>query len=401
MGIVKDFVQKLNPSQPSIAQAEGDEVWSTNINTLPYSRAYEVLEVVNRGVNMIVDDLSEVSIDVGNKITVSSALIGIRAKKLHSLLNVEPNPYQDVGAFRRELTIDLLLDGNAFIYYDGAYLYHLPAANVKIIPDARTFVKAYKYENVTYNPEEIIHIKENSLSSLYRGESRLKAARRSINIIYKMQDFQDNFFANNAVPGLILKTPNTLSQKIKDRLTASWAQKYNPRSGGRRPLILDGGLEVDLLSNVNFKDLDFSSSLAEHEDRILKALGVPPILLDGGNNANIRPNHRLYYLETIVPLIGKITKGLERFFGYDLKPVTQDVIALRPEAKDQADYYSKLVAMGILSRNEVRDALRFTEHDAEFADDLVLPANIAGSAAGQSSSNDGQSSEGKPGESSD
>ena len=35
-------------------------------------------------------------------------------------------------------------------------------------------------------------------------------------------------------------------------------------------------------------------------------MGVPPILMDGGNNANIRPNHRLYYLETVLPIVKKI-----------------------------------------------------------------------------------------------
>ena len=45
-------------------------------------------------------------------------------------------------------------------------------------------------------------------------------------------------------------------------------------------------------------------------------MGVPPILLDGGNNANIRPNHRLYYLETILPIVRKIGYAFERYFGF-------------------------------------------------------------------------------------
>ena len=43
-----------------------------------------------------------------------------------------------------------------------------------------------------------------------------------------------------------------------------------------------------------------------NEKIILKALGIPPILMDSGNNANIRPNMRLYYLETILPIVRKI-----------------------------------------------------------------------------------------------
>ena len=111
-----------------------------------------------------------------------------------------------------------------------------------------------------------------------------------------MRDFQDNFFRNGAVPGLVLKSPNTLSEKIKERMIQSWTLRYRPDSGGRRPLILDGGLEIDSYSTTNFKELDFQNAILEHEKVILKSLGVPPILLDSGNNANLRPNMRLYYL---------------------------------------------------------------------------------------------------------
>ena len=54
--------------------------------------------------------------------------------------------------------------------------------------------------------------------------------------------------------------------------------------------------------NVNFKELDFQTSIEENEKIILKALGIPPIMMDSGNNANIRPNMRMYYLETILPI---------------------------------------------------------------------------------------------------
>jgi len=65
MGIFKDFVQKLNPAQPIIAAAQGEQGSLTS--TLPYERAFERLEVVNRGVNMIVDAASQIGIDVGDK----------------------------------------------------------------------------------------------------------------------------------------------------------------------------------------------------------------------------------------------------------------------------------------------------------------------------------------------
>ena len=194
-----------------------------------------------------------------------------------------------------------------------------------------------------------------------------------------MRKFQDNFFKNGAVPGLVLKSPNTLSEKIKERMIQSWSIRYRPDAGGRRPLILDGGLEIDSISNVNFKELDFQSSITENETIILKALGIPPILLDSGNNANIRPNMRMYYLETILPIVRKINYAYSRFFGYEIKEDVIDIPALQPELRDQSQYYSSLVNGGIITINEARTRLGFEALEGQ--DDVRVPANIAGSAA--------------------
>ena len=201
-------------------------------------------------------------------------------------------------------------------------------------------------------------------------------------LLGSMRNFQDNFFKNGAVPGLVLKSPNTLSEKIKERMLAAWRVRYNPNTGGRRPLILDGGLEIDNLNEVNFKDLDFQPSIAANEKIILTALGIPPLLLDSGNNANIRPNLRLYYLETILPIVRKINYAFERYFGFDLQEDVSNVPALQPELRDQAAYYQSLVNTGIITPNEAREAMRMEQ--LEGLDEVRIPANIAGSSANPS-----------------
>ena len=377
--------EKVNPSQFLIGREEGLNITSREVVT-NYRDAYEKLEVVNRAVNMVVDDVSEIPIDVGAKINgMNPVYKNVRKATVTRLLNVEPNPFQDINTFKRNLITDLLIDGNIFIYYDGANsaLYHLPAENVEIETDDKTYVRKYTYDGVVdYAPEEIIHVKENSFNSIYRGVPRLKPAYRTMLLMISMRNFQDNFFKNGAVPGLVLKSPNTLSEKIKERMLAAWRARYNPSTGGRRPLILDGGLEIDNLTEVNFKDLDFQAAIEANERIILQAIGVPPLLLDSGNNANIRPNHRLYYLETVLPIVRKVNFAFERFFGFDLVEDKSGVPAMQPELKDQAAYYSTLVNTGIISPNEAREHLRM--EPLEGHDDLRVPANIAGSAANPS-----------------
>ena len=378
LGIKRE--EKENPAQYVISRDQGITIDSRE-NVTNYRQAYEQLEVVNRAVNMIVDDSAEVPFDVGEKVQgISPIKKDVRRTRVDLLLNKEPNPFQDVSTFKRNLLIDLMIDGNIFVYFDGRHLYHLPAEHVTISSDENTYIEKFTYDHtIDYKPSEIIHIKENSFNSIYRGVPRLKPAFRTMQLLGSMRRFQDNFFKNGAVPGLVLKSPNTLSEKIKERMLQAWVARYNPQSGGRRPLFLDGGLEVENLSEVNFKNLDFQEAITNNEKIILEALGVPPILMDSGNNANIRPNHRLYYLETILPITNKIKYAFERYFGFKLDENIAGVPALQPELRDQASYFATLVNSGIMTPNEARGALRLEEISG--FDSPRVPANIAGSAA--------------------
>ena len=185
--------EKLNPIQPYLTERESSREF-----TQRYELYYEQLEIVNRGVNMIVDDVAEIPCRVMPRMMTDGIVKGVRRTRVERLINVEPNPYQDCSAFKRNLITDYLLDGNIFIYYDGAHLYHLPADGVTIHGDTRTFVEKYSYNDVDYSPSEIIHIKENSFHSIYRGTSRLKPAVRTMALIAAMKRFQDNFFKHGA-----------------------------------------------------------------------------------------------------------------------------------------------------------------------------------------------------------
>ena len=374
--VVEAEEEKLNPAQQYYDHA----TTPSREFTFKYEKAYEDIEIVNRGVNLIVDDTAEIKTSVGAQIPgLQSIVKGVKRSRVNLLLNKEPNPFQDISTFKRNLITDYLLDGNIFIYYDGVHLYHLPANKMNIHASKTSYIDKFTFnETVDYKPSEIIHIKDNSFYSIYRGISRLKPALRTMILMQNMRQFQDNFFKNGAVPGLVLKSPNTLSEKIKERMIQSWSLRYRPDSGGRRPLILDGGLEIDSFTNTNFKELDFQAAIHENEKIILKALGIPPIMLDSGNNANIRPNMRMYYLETVLPIVKKLHFGLERYFGFELKEDVTEVPALQPEMRDQSQYYTALVNGGIISPNEAREHLGFDP--VEGYNDLRVPANIAGSA---------------------
>lgn len=372
--------EKANPAQAIIAREQGSTVYTDA--SVSYLNAFDRLETVNRGVSLVVGGCSSLDYDIKDKV-IDGVVNNVRVKSLHNLLNFRPNPYQSIQDFRTAIFTDFILEGNIFIYYDGMFLYHLPAINVQVVPDPKAFVLKYTYNGTQdFKPEEIIHIRDLNSTSIYRGTSRLAAADRNIKILYKMQAFQEQFFENGAVAGIVLTTDNTLSQVAKDKTITQWIAKYSPKNGARRPMILDSGLKPNALSSATFQEMDFDNSIKTHDIKILKAIGVPPILLDGGNNANISPNLRLFYLETVVPILNKYVSAMERFFGYDISAITSNVSALQPELKDIATYHSTLVNAGILTPNEARVELRYDKVTG--ADEIRIPANIAGSAANPS-----------------
>ena len=200
--LIVESEEKLNPAQ----QYYDHKTESSRELVFRYERAYEDLEIVNRGVNLIVDDAAEIPTTVGPQIQgLQNVVKGIKRSKVSLLLNKEPNPFQDVSTFRRNLITDFILDGNIFIYFDGVHLYHLPASKMNIHASESTYIEKFTFnEQVDYGTSEIIHVKDNSFYSIYRGISRLKPALRTMQLMASMRQFQDNFFKNGAVPGLSL-----------------------------------------------------------------------------------------------------------------------------------------------------------------------------------------------------
>jgi HK97 family phage portal protein len=383
MGIIKDLAYTWKwRGQPGIQNLQG-EVQEASRNRWFYEKSYDNLEVVRRGTDMIVDAVAEIDVNIKNALPFDPihGKPRTRVKALFTVLNYRPNPSEDTNSYRRQLAMDLVLTGNCFQYWDGRDLYQLPSSLIEVHSDKKNKVAYYEYDGKTkFMPNEIIHTRDNDSKSIYTGTSRLRSTKHSIDILQEMLNFQEKFFSNGAVPGLIIQTPNILGQRIKRKLLEDWVRIYKPNSGGKRPMILDGDLKVNPLSQVKFSELDFAESVNSHEKKILKALGVPPILLDSGNNANLRPNIQLFYETTVLPLVAKIFSSYERFFAYDVEPEVVKVRALRPELKEAGQYFTGLVNGGIMTINEAREELRLEKSSEPHADELRIPQNIAGSA---------------------
>lgn len=378
------FSRKAMPHMPDTNHEQNHEADGGISNNL--YNAYDTYECVNRGVNLITDSCAAIPIDVGDPypeyVPVNFAR-KLAKNRLNNLLNIAPNPDQDRVEFFTGHITDLLLTGNSFTYFDGNYLYRLPALYVKVVAGQKNLISHYLYNpngvDIRFEPEEIIRVKEASATNPYIGTSRLTSALQSLDIITKMNTYQRNYFKNSTVLGVVLLSKNILGTTTKTRLKQTLSE-FNPSNGAKNAIVLDGDVQLQNISQQTNKDLDYDTSLKTREHRVLEALGVPPVILDTGSNTSIPANLKLFYITTVLPIMGKYVSAYERYFGIDLKLALADVPAMMPEARDRAASLQALVNTGILTRNEARNELRYINMVDEIADKLILPANIAGSA---------------------
>ncbi len=397
MGI-KSFIAdrlKLNPAQSVMKERE-----PTSRRTLfqPYtaSKAYKEVGILNRVVNMVIDAAAECAYEVGAQYTGLTTYGTIKQKTLNKLLNVQPNPFMDISTFRRLIVTDLLFEGCAYIHFDGSSLYHVPASGMEVKADAKKFINKFVFDGrIEYKVNEIIFIKDNAFdlgsTAQITGQSRIQPVLGSLTKAAKMQEFKEKFLDNGTVIGLILETDEILNKKLRERKQEELQLDYNPRTGKSTVLILDGGMKAKPYSQISsFKDLDFESDLTRYSKDVCVTLGVPQVLIDGGNNANIRPNVELLYYLTVVPMLNKLSSSVSFFFGFPVKPTLVDVAALTPDRDSEAKYITSLVNNGIMTGNEGRKELRLEPIDEEQMNKIRIPANVAGSATGVSGQEGGR-----------
>lgn len=388
MNITNWIVEKLNPSQPDIAANESDARRS-NVKPFTTRRAFQEMAIFNRSVNMLIDSAAEVAFDVKDSRRHTSYGSGIKGKTLTKMLTYRPNMFMDAGTFWRLIYTDMVLEGWAFMYYDKTEesIYHIPASEMTVYADKKYYINKFVHDGGTeYSPDEIIFIKDNSFhvggSSQISGFSRAMSALKPVLRKEKLEHFKEKFFDNGTIIGITIETNQNLSTRAKERKREEIRLDHNPRNGKSNVLILDGGAKAKSMQSTSLNDLGIDSDMERFDAEINTALGIPQVLIDGGNNANIRPNIDLFYYMTILPMVKKVEKALEFFFAFDIKLDTSDVLALSPDKEAQSKQLSSKVNNGIITGDEAREELRMEPMGTPEMTEIRIPQNVAGSNTG-------------------
>jgi len=299
-------------------------------------------ELVYRGLNMLAGAIAEAPLRVYDR--------DGRALDDHPLraLIKRPNPFMGEHLLWETTVLYLYLSGNAFWVKVRSRsgrvveLWPLRPDRLRIVPDDRRFVAGYIYEigghQYPLDTTDIVHFKFPHPIYDYWGLSPLQAALRRIVIDNETADFTKVLLQNNATPSIAVTTQNAIDQATADRLSIRWREKFGGRNRGG-PAFLQAGMDIKTIG-LSMKDLAFPDLDASSQQRVLVAIGVPPVLLgQEATFSNYAQARMSFYEDTAEPLQSRLDDRLESDLLYadfdasqdlELKFDTSKVSALRP-----------------------------------------------------------------------
>ena len=210
-----------------------------------------------------------------------------RSHHLYWLLHNQPNPWQTAFEFKRMLSwhaasrgaayAEILLKGN------GEIAALVPLNSDRVLPyieEDDTIV--FRYTPRRGPQREIPFSRMFKLLAFSEdgicGRSMFEVCQESVGVGLAAEDFAARFYANNAMPGGIIKYPGTLKKETAAKLRQEWASRQGGVSGFASTAILDQAMEYQQLG-MKLDDAQFIESRKFQVTEIARIMRLPPHML--------------------------------------------------------------------------------------------------------------------------
>ena len=339
--------------------------WSTykTSQSLALSAVYRCVEVITNGVASLPVKLYRTD-EKGFKYEMHNNLSFILSKKPTGKINA--------FTFYKLIVKDILLQGNAYALIlrnskgEVIGLQYIQAGLVS--PIDRGDRIEYQVTGIKgfVRQEDILHFMNYTDNGVY-GISVLTHARRTLGIADYGENASENFYKSGGCTTGFLKFDGPSSGKQREEILSAW----NQATGGVRNQ--PNGIPV-LPANVNYTQLSVNpadAQLLESREfsvvEICRFFGVSPTKcfdLTHASYNNSEMAELAFLNDTLRPLLTKIEMEMEtKLFkpeeGYDIKFDVSEL--LRTDKKSQAEYFTKMFNLGVLSPNDIRKELDMDE----------------------------------------
>ena len=239
-----------------------------------------------------------------------------------------PNPFTSEYSFWEQVLLSLDLAGIAYIHKvrnaEGGLvemLWNLRPDSIKPVTDATSFIKHYVQEiggsSRTISIDDLIVIKYTNPDNPFAGQPPLNAALRDTATDNEATDFKKVMLQNKGMsPGIIISTKSKMTNEMRDRFVADWAQRFGSENRGRPVITEMNAMDIKSLA-LNMNELAIRDLTDISEARICAVLGVPPIIvgvnvgLSNATYSNAAEFRKSFYEDTIIPLQNLIDDSLD------------------------------------------------------------------------------------------
>lgn len=290
-----------------------------------------------------------------------------REFSLFRILHDSPNPLMTSFELRELLVGHLCLRGNAFCFIerDGGEvtaLWPLHPDKVTVEVSGRELV--YKHQNdgveKVYPMGDILHIRGLSADGII-GYSPLSLLRDTFGASKAVQEYSASYFKNDASPGGILTTPNSLGAPAHANLKAAWAEGYQGKGKHHRTAIMDNDLKWQSIG-VSPQDSQLIESQKFSVVEVARCFRVPLNLVmdyERSTYSNVTEQNRSFLTHTLQPWLTRIEQAISKSLltesekeKYFVEHLTQGF--LRADTKTRFESYKIAIDAGFLTVDEVR-----------------------------------------------
>ena len=338
-------------------------------------------------VKLLTETVASLPLKVYN--TVDGDLVEDTESRLSYLLCSRPNSIDTPVEFKETLLLNLNTNGNAYTQIkrnaSGQLIAIEPLASSQMEVSLMSGVVEYRYTGADgiariIPSDDIIHFR--FMGNGIMGVNPIEYAAGSISNQLASEDFASRYFASGAKPSGVMSTDMVLNDAQHAQVMNRFSNMSDGTSNAHRTLVLEAGMKYQQVQ-LSPEAMQLLENKRYNLEDIARFYAIPSVLINdttaGTTWGSGIEQIKLGWLSTgLSPLLTRIEQRLERSLtapnsGIKIKFDTTQF--MRADSKGQAEFLSKLVTNGIMTRNEARSRLNLSSLDD--ADDLTAQVNLA------------------------
>lgn len=318
-----------------------------------------------------------------------------RDHPLYEILSLQPNDYQTWFEFIEQVSLHLVLCGNAYVLINrvgaGRKIAELLPFEPGMVAVTRNADYSLSYRvtgadgrTVDVPQEDMWHVRGPSWCG-YVGLDMVHQARNAIGLGLATEEFGSGLFKNGARPGGLIIAKAALNPESAKQLKEAWKEAQAGPGNAMSTAVLSGDLDYKPISQTA-DEAQFIETRKMVVHEVCRFMRVLPIMVmqsdDTTSYSSVEQMFLAHVTHTLMPWYRRLEQSMavnlltpeERQDGLYIKFMAAGL--MRGTAKERAEYLQIMRQNKIITANEWRDVEDMNRSDDPDADALIGAVNL-------------------------